>query len=128
MFRAAGVEFEVLTTARAGHAAEVLSHAPVQELEERFDGVVSVGGDGVFNEVVSGMLRRAAGAAGVDVDRDEDAPLPRPSLPVGVIPAGSTDTASLCVHGTADVLTAALIIVRGHRFIYDVIFWKKEGK
>ena len=45
---------------------------------------------------------------------------PRPDLRVGFIPAGSTDSVALCLHGTSDPTTAALHIVLGDRRQVDV--------
>lgn len=40
-------------------------------------------------------------------------PVPRPSVRVGFIPGGSTDSVAMCLHGTADPTTAALHILLG---------------
>ena len=39
--------------------------------------------------------------------------MPRPSVRVGFIPGGSTDSVAMCLHGTADPTTAALHILLG---------------
>ena len=44
----------------------------------------------------------------------------QPGLRVGFIPAGSTDSVAMCLHGTADPVTAALQIVLGDRRDVDV--------
>ena len=51
---------------------------------------------------------------------DRSTEFPRPHLRVGFIPAGSTDSVALCLHGTSDPLTAALHIVLGDRRQVDV--------
>ncbi|CAB4065083.1 CERK [Lepeophtheirus salmonis] len=70
------------------------------DLENDFDGVVSVGGDGMFSEVFNGVLRRGGSSN-------------RASIRVGIIPAGSTDALALSLHGTRDVLTCVLHILLG---------------
>ena len=83
--RAVGPDrYEVVLTSRADHALDSLVSTPESELEARFDAVASVGGDGIFNEVVSGLIRRAAAASGTDVS-DPDSQLAAPSLPVARI-------------------------------------------
>ena len=51
--------------------------------------VVSVGGDGMFAEVVNGMLMSSLSAGGVE-HPTIDTVLPRPRWRVGIIPAGTT--------------------------------------
>ena len=51
---------------------------------------------------------------------DRSQRLPKPGLRVGFIPAGSTDSVALCLHGTNDPVTAALHIVLGDRRDIDV--------
>lgn len=51
----------------------------------RLDGVVVVGGDGLVNEVVTGLLLRAASEVGVDA-HDPETALPPTMLRVGIIP------------------------------------------
>ncbi len=124
LFRLSGISFDVTTTTSAGEALEALSGAATDALEEAYDGVVSVGGDGLFNEVIGGMLRRRRRRSRRCADVDDDGggagggsmgDLRPTSLPLGIIPAGSTDSVSLSLHGTADVESAALTIVRGTR-------------
>ncbi|CAM8886913.1 unnamed protein product [Rhodiola kirilowii] len=55
IFSRAKVKTKVTVTQRAGHAFDVMSSSTNVELNE-FDGVVAVGGDGLFNEVLNGLL------------------------------------------------------------------------
>lgn len=41
--------------------------------------------------------------------------IPKPKLPVGVIPGGSTDTVAYCLHGTTDIQTSIIHIILGQR-------------
>ena len=66
------------------------------------DLVVCAGGDGTFNETVSGILR-----SGVDV-------------PVGYIPAGSTNDFATSLKLPTNILDAARLIVEGKPVSYDV--------
>ena len=49
--------------------------------------IVSVGGDGMFSEVVDGLLSKVVKESGVD-DPTPDSNLPQPKLRLGIIPAG----------------------------------------
>ena len=76
--------------------------AQVERLAKEMDLVVCAGGDGTLNEAITGMLR-----CGADV-------------PIGYIPAGSTnDFASSLKHST-NILQAARDIVEGEPIRYDV--------
>ena len=66
------------------------------------DLIVCVGGDGTFNETVTGLLR-----AGLDI-------------PVGYIPAGSTNDFAASLKLPTNVLDAARLIVEGEPVEYDV--------
>ncbi len=47
VFDAARIEFEVVKTNSAHHASQLLDSVPMDDL----DGVIAVGGDGIFNQV-----------------------------------------------------------------------------
>lgn len=78
-----------------------------------------IGGDGTFAEVFNGLVLRAAKDQQIDPN-DPDARLPSPTLPVGVIPSGSTDTVAYSLHGTTDVQTAAIHIIFGDSIGLDI--------
>lgn len=55
IFSRAKVKTEVIVTEKAGHAYSVMSSMSNEELH-RYDGVIAVGGDGFFNEILNGLL------------------------------------------------------------------------
>ncbi|KAK9095220.1 hypothetical protein Scep_026689 [Stephania cephalantha] len=55
IFSRAKVETKVTVTKRAGHALDVMTSITDQELYS-YDGVVVVGGDGFFSEILNGLL------------------------------------------------------------------------
>ncbi|KAG6390858.1 hypothetical protein SASPL_148603 [Salvia splendens] len=55
LFSQAKVKTKVIVTERAGHARGMLSSITNRELN-LYDGVVAVGGDGFFNEILNGVL------------------------------------------------------------------------
>ncbi|URD83795.1 Diacylglycerol kinase catalytic domain [Musa troglodytarum] len=55
IFSHAKVQTEVTVTQRAGHAFDCIASLSHRELSS-FDGIVAVGGDGLFNEVLNGLL------------------------------------------------------------------------
>ncbi|PIA61720.1 hypothetical protein AQUCO_00200007v1 [Aquilegia coerulea] len=62
IFSRAKVKTKVTVTQRAGQAFDVM--ASIEDIElKSYDGVVSVGGDGFFNEILNGLLRSRHNAA-----------------------------------------------------------------
>lgn len=96
MFNRADYLVTVHMTAGPGDATGV-----VQALTPGMDIVVCCGGDGTFNETVAGLLK-----ANVDI-------------PVGYIPAGSTNDFAASLHLPTEPLEAAQEIVEGVPVSYD---------
>ena len=97
MFNRAG--YDVITHMTGGHgdATEVAARlAPEMNL------VVCCGGDGTLNETISGLLR-----SGADV-------------PLGYIPAGSTNDFATSLKLSTNILQAAQDILEGEPVAYDV--------
>ncbi|GAB2227805.1 hypothetical protein Droror1_Dr00009632 [Drosera rotundifolia] len=55
IFSRAKVKTNVILTERAGHAFDVMASITDKELKS-YDGVIAVGGDGFFNEILNGLL------------------------------------------------------------------------
>ena len=97
MFNRAGYEVITHMTGGQGDATEV-----VRRMAPRVDLVVCSGGDGTFNETISGIIQ-----SGADV-------------PVGYIPAGSTNDFATSLQLSTNVLQAARDILDGEPVCYDV--------
>ncbi len=97
VFNRAGFHVQVYITGCQGDATRA-----VQELASDMDLVVCCGGDGTFNETVTGLLE-----SGLD-------------LPIGYIPAGSTNDFASSLHLPSDPVAAAQAIVSGKPERYDV--------
>ena len=97
MFNRAGYEVITHMTGGQGDAEEV-----VYKTAPRMDLIVCCGGDGTFNETVSGILK-----SGADV-------------PIGYIPAGSTNDFASSMRLSANIMQAAKDIVDGVPVRYDV--------
>ncbi|MCR4892264.1 MAG: diacylglycerol kinase family lipid kinase [Lachnospiraceae bacterium] len=97
IFVKAGYEVTIRPTQEKGDAEKT-----VLDLGDDYSLVVCAGGDGTLDEVVSGMLRRKKG------------------IPIGFIPAGSTNdfAGSLCIP--RNLLKAAKTAVNGFSFTCDV--------
>ena len=66
----------------------------------------------MFNEILNGLLTRAQTDAGLDATDLNFSPS-RPCIPLGIIPAGSTDATVHCTTGTNDPVTSTLQIIMG---------------
>lgn len=97
IFLDAGYRCETYVTAAAGDATEY-----VADNAKNFDRVVCIGGDGTLNETIAGLLK-----AKVD-------------LPIGYIPAGTTNDYASSLSLSADVLQAARDAVEGDVRTLDV--------
>lgn len=96
-FANAGYDVTVHETTAPGDCTQV-----VRQLAEKMDLVVCCGGDGTFNETVTGILQ-----SGIDV-------------PVGYIPAGSTNDFARSLHLETDFVKAARRIAEGECHDYDI--------
>ena len=92
-------EYEVVTYMTAGTGD---AYRMVREYAEGMDLVVSCGGDGTLNETISGLLD-----AGLDI-------------PIGYIPAGSTNDFASSLKLSLNPVQAAKDIVEGEPVAYDV--------
>ncbi|ELK07536.1 Ceramide kinase [Pteropus alecto] len=115
LFTLASITTEIIVTERANHAKESLYEMNI----DTYDGVVCVGGDGMFSEVLHGLVGRTQRSAGVDQNQPRAALVPS-SLRIGVIPAGSTDCVCYSTVGTDDAETSALHIIVGDSLAMDV--------
>lgn len=97
VFNRGGYDVSAYMTACQGDAARF-----VEERASEFDLIVCAGGDGTFNETITGLL-----SGGVDV-------------PIGYIPCGSTNDFASSLHLPTNILQAAKEIVEGTPVRYDV--------
>ena len=96
-FNRAGYDVSAYVTAAPGEAKELIA-----ERSEGLDLIVCCGGDGTFNETVSGVLQ-----AGVNT-------------PIGYIPAGSTNDFASSLGLRTNPVEAAKNIAQGTLTAYDV--------
>ena len=97
IFNRAGYEVTVHMTAGVGDATQV-----VEKKACEMDLVVCCGGDGTFNETVAGLLNSKV------------------DIPVGYIPAGSTNDFAASLELPTSILQAPADIVEGTPVRYDV--------
>lgn len=103
IFNRADYDTHVFVTAERGDATTA-----VKQFSSGMDLVVCCGGDGTLNETVTGVI-----------DGDLD-------LPIGYIPAGSTNDFAASLHLSGDVLEAARRITTGTPTEYDIGKWNER--
>lgn len=97
IFNRGGYEVNVYITAARGDATALVTQQAAE-----FDTIVCIGGDGTFNETITGLH-----ASGADV-------------PIGYIPAGSTNDFASSLHLSKDLVQAARDIVEGTPHPIDI--------
>lgn len=97
VFGRAGYACLCFMTQKRGDGTELAAQYAAQ-----CDLVVCIGGDGTFNEVISGVVRAGAGT------------------PIGYIPAGSTNDFAASLGLSRNVIQAAQDVVAGRPVPYDV--------
>ncbi|XP_061464276.1 ceramide kinase-like protein isoform X2 [Rhineura floridana] len=112
----------VNVTEYEGHALTLLKECDLKS----FHGVVCVGGDGTASEVAHGLLLRAQMDAGRKGD-DIFEPV-RADVPLGIIPAGSTNILAHTLNGIQHAVTATLHIIMGHLQLVDVCTFSSPTK
>ncbi|XP_017576390.1 ceramide kinase family protein [Pygocentrus nattereri] len=115
LFELAGISSHVVVTERANQARD---HILKKDLTG-FDGVICVGGDGMFSELLHGVIGRTQQEAGIS-EHDPTVMLQPCDLHIGIIPAGSTDCVCFATVGVNDPVTSALHIVIGDSQPLDV--------
>ncbi len=96
-FGSKGYITTVFVTEKRGDATEFIS-----QYGREYDLVVCIGGDGTFNESVAGIVK-----SGIDV-------------PIGYIPAGSTNDFASSLHISSDIMQACRDIASGTEHTLDV--------
>ncbi|KAK4469692.1 hypothetical protein MN116_007218 [Schistosoma mekongi] len=119
LFCLAGIQTKVIVTTSRGHVIDYL----MENSLDSYDGVICVGGDGFLAEAVQGLLLRERSKSNLPLfsgHKPGGIEL-KSTIRLGVIPTGSTDATSYSVHGTNDVITAALHIISGDDINLDVV-------
>ncbi|KAL1545007.1 Sphingoid long-chain bases kinase 1 [Salvia divinorum] len=113
IFKLAGFELEVVKTTSAGHARKLAASVDFTTCP---DGIICVGGDGIINEVLNGLLSRENQKEAI-------------SIPIGIIPAGSDNSLVWTILGVRDPISAAITIVKGGLTATDVfaVEWIHTG-
>ncbi|XP_034372028.1 ceramide kinase [Arvicanthis niloticus] len=115
LFTLASITTEIIITERANQAKETLDEINT----DSYDGIVCVGGDGMFSEVLHGVIGKAQQSAGIDPNHPRAVLVPS-TLRIGIIPAGSTDCVCYSTVGINDAETSALHIIVGDSLAIDV--------
>ncbi|XP_060633796.2 ceramide kinase [Anolis sagrei] len=115
LFSLASITTDVTVTEHANHAKDDLFEVNLN----KYDGVVCVGGDGMFSEVMHGLIGRTQKDFAIDQNNPK-ASLAQCNIRIGIIPAGSTDCICYATVGINDPVTSTLHIIIGDTQPLDV--------
>ena len=103
-----GIEYRIFITQHHGHAMEIAGRLE----PTRYEGIISVGGDGTNFHLLNGLLKTNT---------------PNALPPLGIIPVGSGNSFALDlgIHSTADGLRA---LIRGRTRPVDVCNFSQAGE
>ncbi|KAH9525198.1 hypothetical protein Btru_000605 [Bulinus truncatus] len=111
LFRLAEIKTSVVVTERSKQALEIGECTDFSQ----YDGIVVIGGDGLYQEILQGLSLQEQKKTGINYDNFEE-DLSKLSLPIGIIPAGTGNGFTQFINGALDVTTAALNIIRGEQY------------
>ena len=120
LFEEMNITVNTIYTERANHARDYIKENSLDD----YDGLISVGGDGMFSEICHSLLLKTAQQAKLDVNDPKTHLIP-PRLRIGVIPAGSTDAVAFGTTGHNDPITSALQIIVGESLLIDITTVRK---
>lgn len=103
MLKLAKVDYDVIETTHQGHAEEYFQTVPLDLIK---DGIVSVSGDGMFSEIINGILKRKDWVEAT-------------KFPLGIIPCGSGNGLAKSL-GIENPIYAAFTIIKGFTCKLDV--------
>ncbi|XP_069127663.1 ceramide kinase-like [Argopecten irradians] len=108
ILRRCGVEFYPEVTTKKGEPTEIIRKYDLSTI----DGLVAMGGDGFYCECLNALIKRTQEMSGVNFN-DSTAELVSPTVPIGILPAGTGDYVVQYLHGTKCLVTAVLRILMG---------------
>ncbi|KAL4226177.1 hypothetical protein ACF0H5_014163 [Mactra antiquata] len=115
LFELADINVTLIETKKQNHARDLVR----DELDlTDIDGLICVGGDGLFSEVLNGLLNKTEHDHHI-IETSHFDPVP-PDIRIGIIPAGSTNTIVYTTTGVSDVVTSTLHIILGDSVGIDV--------
>jgi ceramide kinase len=115
VFQLANIVVTTIQTTRANHARDFILQNDLSE----YDGLICIGGDGMFAELCHGLLLRTINETQRNINEPE-VNLVQPHLRIGIIPAGSTDAIVFGTTGLNDPITSALQIIVGESLSIDI--------
>ncbi|XP_055900409.1 uncharacterized protein LOC106054365 isoform X1 [Biomphalaria glabrata] len=112
LFKLAGIDTSIVVTERSKHALQIGESTDLSQ----YDGIVVVGGDGLYQELLQGITLQVQKKSGINYDSPDTDLVKLNVPPIGIIPAGTGNAAVRYYNGGIfDVRTAVLNIIRGEQ-------------
>ena len=80
------VDLDFLQTLYRGHGTNLVQEASASGLLKQCDGIIAVGGDGLVNEIATGLFLISSRNAGINPHKT-DVDLPVTEIRLGIIPS-----------------------------------------
>ncbi|KAH0616526.1 hypothetical protein JD844_027692 [Phrynosoma platyrhinos] len=116
LFSLASITTDVIVTEHANHAKDNLLEVNL----DKYDGVVCVGGDGMFSEVMHGLIGRTQKDCGIDQNNPK-ASLVQCNIRIGIIPAGDTQPLDVSSVHRNNTFLKYCVSLLGYGFYGDVL-------
>ncbi|XP_048772636.1 uncharacterized protein LOC125678311 [Ostrea edulis] len=123
VFRLSGMSMDIIFSEHPGYLIAATKSYDFSNT----DGIVLLGGDGTYHEVLNVLMRKRQEELSVDIN-DPNAALSPLNIPFGLIPTGSAGHWSVNHTGSQDVLTATLNIVKGKTVASSLMALYSNGK
>ncbi|XP_048772649.1 uncharacterized protein LOC125678315 isoform X1 [Ostrea edulis] len=123
VFRLSGMSMDIIFSEYPGHLIDVTKYYDFTKT----DGIVLLGGDGTYHEVLNVLMKKKQEEQGVDFNVPNSAFYPL-NIPFGLIPTGSACHWSRSCTGSRDVLTTALHVVKGRTVTSPIMVLYNNGK
>ncbi|KAK0055002.1 ceramide kinase-like isoform X2 [Biomphalaria pfeifferi] len=112
LFKVAGIETTVIVTERSKHATQIGESTDFSH----YDGIVVVGGDGLYQELLHGLTLQEQKKSGINYDNPDTDLVKLNVPPIGIIPAGTGNgTTKYYNAGGFGAKTSVLNIIRGEQ-------------
>ncbi|KAK0049380.1 ceramide kinase-like isoform X2 [Biomphalaria pfeifferi] len=114
LFKLAGIDATIFVTERSKHALQIGENTDFSQ----YDGIVVVGGDGLYQELLQGITLQEQKKSGINYDSPDTDLVKLNIPPIGIIPAGTGNATVRFYNGGFFTVrrTAILNIIRGERY------------
>ncbi|XP_055385509.1 probable serine/threonine-protein kinase DDB_G0282963 [Condylostylus longicornis] len=109
LFKLANINIILIISQKSKQIYDIIMEQSINQ----YDAICCIGGDGTISELFNGLIYRAMKDLHININKPEY--IPKPKIPIGIIPGGSTNTIVYSLHGTCDIITSTIHIILGQK-------------